>query len=48
MKRSEQPAHDTPPPKPSPMQAAGLYGEVTRLPLGRAVHAPFHELKTFL
>jgi hypothetical protein len=48
MKRSEQPAQHTPPPKPFPMQAAGLYGEVAQLPVSRAVHAPFHEPKTFL
>jgi len=49
MKRSEQPALHTPAPRPFPTQAAGLYGEVVaQPPANRAVHAPFHEPKTFL
>ncbi len=48
MKRSDQQAQRTPPPRPLRVQSAGLYGEVTALPVSPRIAAPLHEPKTFL
>lgn len=48
MKRSDQQAQRTPPPRPLRVQSAGLYGEVTVVPVSPGAPAPMREPKTFL